>query len=517
MSSENNLKDSLRNNIYEYLKDKDGLVSKRHFLELLKTKGVLIDDLRIASFIKSTLNHDDTLKKEYFISCLTNPSVTANALSHSYIIPDFEKFTHEVTSLYKSCSLKTGGKVNEKIPFLPSHNGDHFGVSICTINGQRFNIGETKVDFSIQSCCKPINYCLAAHEHGIDVVHRHIGREPSGIKADELVLDSNGLPHNPLINSGGIMACSFIKSDLTPVKRFEYILSMWKKLSGGKPLGFSKKIYQKERTSGYRNFAMAYIMEEGKIFPEKTNLVDVLENYFKCHSLTIKADTLSIVAATLAHGGVCPLTGEQVFSTEVVKNCLSLMYSCGMDDYSGEFAFKIGLPASSSGTGGLFIVIPNVMGICVYSPKLDDYGNSVRGVEFFERLTELHNFHMFEMTSIDKTDPTVEMSVGDVNNAKIITYSSIGDLSELRRLKASRGELTTGDYDKRTPLHLAASNGHLEVLKYILKEIGMVNVNPIDRWGGTPLDDSIREDHYEVSQYLKSVGGITGHELKGST
>ena len=123
--------------------------------------------------------------------------------------------------------------------------------------------------------------------------------------------------------------------------------------------------------TGDRNFALAYFMRENKAFPEKSDLIDVIEFYFQCCSITTTSNYMSLVAATLANGGVCPLTGEEVFNATTVKNCLSMMYSCGMYDYSGEFGFSVGLPAKSGVAGGIFCVIPNVMGVHTLQDQID--------------------------------------------------------------------------------------------------------------------------------------------------
>ncbi len=122
------------------------------------------------------------------------------------------------------------------------------------------------------------------------------------------------------------------------------------------------------------------MMEQDPGFPPGTDLTDVLEFYFQCCSLEVTANKLSVLAATLANGGTNPLTSEQIFSPKTVKNCLSFMNSCGMYDYSGEFAFKIGIPSKSGVGGGIISVIPGLMGVVTFSPPLDKYGNSVRGI-----------------------------------------------------------------------------------------------------------------------------------------
>lgn len=121
------------------------------------------------------------------------------------------------------------------------------------------------------------------------------------------------------------------------------------------------------------------------------------------------ADTMSVVASTLANGGVCPLTNEKIFSTETCRNVLSLMHSCGMYDYSGQFAFRVGLPAKSGVAGGVMLVIPNVAGIFTYSPPLDECGNSVKGIHFAEELLKAFAFHPYDSLrhTTDKKNPRI--------------------------------------------------------------------------------------------------------------
>jgi len=191
-----------------------------------------------------------------------------------------------------------------------------------------------------------------------------------------LQLNNKSRPHNPLINSGAIMMCSLIQNSEYKADRFEFIIKQWMAMAGGKHIGFDMAVYLSEQGTADRNFALAYFMNEKNAFPEDTDINQTLELYFQCCSLLINADAMAVVAATLANGGVCPLTGEQILSAETVKCCLSIMGSCGMYDYSGEFAFKVGLPAKSGVGGAIFSVIPGVMGICTFSPCLDRYGNS---------------------------------------------------------------------------------------------------------------------------------------------
>merc|ERR1711871_437973 len=219
---------------------------------------------------------------------------------------------------------------------------------------------------------------------------------------------------------------------------------------------------------------------------------ETLDLFFMANSIEMDAEALSVVAGTLANNGVCPTTNKRVFSAPAVRNCLSMMSSCGLGDFSGEFAFHVGLPGKSSRSGFTLLVVPGVLGICVWSPLLDKAGNSVRGVRFAQELVSRFSFHAFE-NGTGLCDPT-------------------GDLTQIRRLKAEGLDLTVGDYDARTALHLAATEGQHKVVKYLLAQFKTVDlacsdddgklVLKKDRWGRTPLDDARRNEHEQVVKLL---------------
>ena len=172
---------------------------------------------------------------------------------------------------YEKCKKETSGKMADYIPQLAKQNPKHFGLSVCTISGQRINIGDTKIQFCVQSCCKPLNYCLALEEHDKEYVHKHVGREPSGSEFNALKLNTRGLPHNPLINSGAIMTCSLIQNSKPASDRFDYVTDMWEKMAGNFELGYSNSVYLSERMSADRNFALAYFMNENTNTNEVSN------------------------------------------------------------------------------------------------------------------------------------------------------------------------------------------------------------------------------------------------------
>ncbi|MBY0402770.1 MAG: glutaminase, partial [Cyanobacteria bacterium] len=327
-----------------------GYIKQNEMIAAFTQMGILQDDPRFKEMFQALnqMNQDKVLYFQDFAALIqSNILMIEKVLQSNLIIPDFKQFCDEIKEIFESTAGNLSGKVADYIPQLKRVPPDQYGVSLCTIDGQRFSLGDSDKYFCVQSASKPINYCLALEEHGEALVHKHIGQEPSGKGFNELTLNEEGLPHNPMINAGAIMCCALVKKGQDIADRFEHVLEMWSKMAGGERAGFNNSVYLSERQTADRNFALGYFMREKNAFPANTNLVEILEFYFQCCSIEVTTQIMSIIAGTLANGGICPLTGERILQPNTVKNCLSLMSSCGMYDFSGEFAFRIGLPAKS--------------------------------------------------------------------------------------------------------------------------------------------------------------------------
>lgn len=302
----------------------------------------------------------------------------------------------KLAQIYEQTAEIKTGQVASYIPQLARIDPNQYGVAVCFLNGQEAAWGQSEIDFCLQSVCKPINYALALEELGEEKVHQHVGFEPSGSAFNALTLNQQGLPHNPLINSGGIMCASLIQSQAALSDRFAAINQSWQALCGGISPGFDNAVYQSERAHADRNYALAHFMREQGAFAANTSLEDTLELYFQACSITVKASQLARVGATLASGGQCVFSKEQLISPRNLRHVLTVMAMCGMYDYSGEFAFRIGVPAKSGVSGALLIVVPGLMGLAIWSPPLDHYGNSVRGVSFCQELVKNLPLHVYE-------------------------------------------------------------------------------------------------------------------------
>ncbi|KAF0982092.1 hypothetical protein FDP41_011953 [Naegleria fowleri] len=323
-------------------------------------------------------------------------NIISRALTGRLAITDWRNFCAEIEKIFEETRPLTDGNVATYIPQLAEVNPNYYGLSICTVDGQRFSLGDCDVDFTIQSCSKVFTYCLVCEDIGADNVHQYVGFEPSGVSFNAFTLDEHNKPHNPMINAGAITVCSLVKPELPPSKRFTYISSKFSRFAGGSKIGFDNATFLSEKSTGDRNFALAYYMEENNVFPEGTNIEDTLDLYFQQCSILVNCNSLATMAATLANGGTCPLTNEIIVSADTVKCALQLMLSCGMYDFSGNWSCTVGLPAKSGVAGAICIVIPSVMGMCIFSPRLDKRGNSVRGVEFCKRASDKFEWSLFD-------------------------------------------------------------------------------------------------------------------------
>lgn len=404
-----------------------------------------------------------------------------------------------IQKVFDSVKQHNGGKVADYIPELACIDPNMFGVSVCDTNGNIYNFGNHDKHFCLQSCSKPLSYCKAYDELGKEELHNHVGYEPSGQSFNAFILNKNGLPHNPMINSGAIMVASQIGKRLEPGKRFNILKDCYSSLAGNMPVGFDNSIFLSEQHHADRNISLAYYMRENGAFHEQLSPNEISDNlnlYFQQCSTTITCEMGSIISATLANGGICPTTKEKVFSENSVKDCLTLMYGCGMYDYSGEFAFEIGLPAKSGVSGCILLVVPNMMGICIWSPPLDEQGNSYKGIEFCKQLNKELDLHIFHNIISNK------INLVDSVNIRFLQLCCDGKVEEIQQL-IEKIDVNFCDYDKRTPLHLAASEGHSEIVKILLQNGAKVNK---DRWGHSPIDeikDKTGENYEIIRQQLK--------------
>ncbi|MEQ1946308.1 MAG: glutaminase A [Bryobacteraceae bacterium] len=322
---------------------------------------------------------------------VSNPTIDAAAKSsHSQI----QEIIEEIYERYKNVD---DGAVATYIPELGKADPSHFGICLATVDGHVFRAGDWDKEFTIQSMCKPFAFQMALEQCGLEEVLKHVGVEPSGDAFNSIELDAKtSRPFNPMINAGAIAIASLIKKD--PVE--DGVQSFLDKMSGaaGRPLRVDEDVLQSETLTGNRNRAIAYLMRNFGIIDEQVN--ESLHQYFAQCSMLVTCQDVAMMAATFANMGANPVTGKRIFDFQYLKYVLTVMFTCGLYDYAGGWAYEVGLPAKSGVGGGIFGVVNRQLGISVYSPKLDAQGNSVRGIMACRDMASHFGLHAFEFTNV---------------------------------------------------------------------------------------------------------------------
>lgn len=288
------------------------------------------------------------------------------------------------------------GKVATYIPELAKADPSLFGIALVTADGHIYQTGDAHHLFTIQSISKPFVYGMALEDHGLDYVLGKVGVEPTGEAFNSIVLDErHNRPFNPMVNAGAIATTALIKGTGHD-QRLARLLGKFSDLAG-RPLDVDHAVYISERATGHRNRAIGYLELNFGMIDEPVH--EHLDLYFEQCSILVSARDLAVMAATLANNGFNPLTGKRALAEQHVKSVLSVMHSCGMYDYAGEWSYRIGLPAKSGVGGGIIAVLPGQFGIGTFSAPLDEQGHSRRGFQACEELSERFSLHMFKIRS----------------------------------------------------------------------------------------------------------------------
>jgi glutaminase len=296
-----------------------------------------------------------------------------------------------LTEVHAVCQALVDGVVADYIPELARARPEWFGLGVVTLDGQVCEVGDVHHPFTIQSISKPLVYGLALDHHGLDAVLQRVGVEPSGDPFNAVMVDQRSCrPHNPMVNAGAIATTDLIPGD-GATERLRRLLETFRRYTG-REVAIDGAVFTSERETGHRNRAIAHLMRNFGMLSSR--IEESLDLYFQQCSILVTGRDLATIAATLANGGINPITGERAVEAAHVRHVLSVMYSCGMYDSAGGWAFEVGLPAKSGVSGGIMAVVPGQGGIGVFSPPLDSSGNSVRGVAVCRELARRYDLHL---------------------------------------------------------------------------------------------------------------------------
>ena len=291
--------------------------------------------------------------------------------------------------LLEECRPYTrSGRLAAYIPELANADMGDFGAYILSSDGRSACAGDYNKCFTIRSIVKPILLLLALMDNGEEVVRSKVGVEATGKPFDAINVSDQALlsEHiNPMVNMGAIAMCNLIKGDDYNDK-FTRLLSLTRELACNPNIELNESVYRSEKMTGNKNRALAFMLKTYGMLTDEVE--DVLDLYFKACSISVSSKDLAHIGFALSNRGKVAGTYKRIFSHEYAHYVNAILMTCGMYDGSGDFAVRVGVPAKSGVGGGIMAVVPTRMGIGIYSPGLDDKGNSIAGIKLLEKLSK---------------------------------------------------------------------------------------------------------------------------------
>jgi glutaminase len=310
------------------------------------------------------------------------------------VIPSAEVLNRVIQEAYDRYKDVKDGATADYIPELAKVPPELFGLAIVTARGDVYSAGDVNYSFSIQSVSKPFTAALVMQEQGnANAIAEKIGVEPTGLPFNSIMATQilKAVSVNPLVNSGAIASVSMVKAK-DAQERFSKIITFFQGLAGDK-LTVLEDVYRSEAATNQRNRAHAYILAASeRIYSDPMEAVDV---YTRQCSIGVTAKQLGVMGATLANGGVNPISGMRVLETRYVPKVLAIMMMAGFYNESGMWAFTTGLPAKTGVGGGIVAILPGKMAIVGFSPRVNEAGNSVRSMRAIEYITDQLGVNLF--------------------------------------------------------------------------------------------------------------------------
>jgi glutaminase len=396
--------------------------------------------------------------------------------------------------LHREFTAVTAGTVATYIPELAKANPNWFGISLVTANGNAYDAGDSRQPFTIQSISKPFVYGLALEEHGRQHVVSKVGMEPTGDAFNSISLEpGTGRPRNPMINSGAIATTSLIGGKTGPA-RLRRLLEMFS-LYAGREVALDNDVYRSESDTGHRNRAIGHMLRNFDILT--SDPAPAVELYFQQCSVSVTTHDLAVMAATLANGGVNPVTGKRAMRGEYVESVLSVMGSCGMYDYAGEWIYTIGMPAKSGVSGGIIAVLPGQLGIAVFSPPLDARGNSVRGIQVCDALSRHCDLHLLNRPSPGESAVRLKFTGAELSSNRIRTPE------QSRALHTEGGQIQV--YQLQGNLHFATAEA---VVHDVIADVEHIKHLILDFKKVLTLNESACRLFYELLNRLSALDRV---------
>ena len=289
-------------------------------------------------------------------------------------ISQIKDAAQEAFDLYKT---NTDGKNADYIPYLANINKNLFGISICLLDGQTIQLGDTEYKFGIESVSKVHTAILVLRQYGAQQLLEKIGADATGLPFNSIfaILLENDHPSTPLVNAGAIAACSMVKPIADPENKWKAIVDNITDLCGSAPQ-LIDELYKSESETNFNNRSITWLLKNyNRIYDDPTMSLDL---YTRQCSLGITATQLSICGATIANNGTNPVTRKQIFDTALSPKITSLIATVGFYEHTGDWLYTSGIPAKTGVGGGVMGTLPGLFGIAAFAPPIDNAGNSVK-------------------------------------------------------------------------------------------------------------------------------------------
>ena len=278
---------------------------------------------------------------------------------------------------YNSVRTNTDGKNADYIPYLANINKDLFGISICLLNGQTIELGDSEYKFGIESVSKVHTAILVLRQYGAKALLEQIGADATGLPFNSIfaILLENDHPSTPLVNAGAIVADSMVKPVGNSDEKWKAIVQNITELCGSEPQ-LIDELYKSESATNFNNRSIAWLLKNyNRIYDDPSMSLGL---YTRQCSLGITAKQLSVCAATIAGDGLNPVSKQRVFEAGLSSKITSLIATVGFYEHTGDWMYTSGIPAKTGVGGGVMGVMPGVFGISAFAPPLDGSGNSVK-------------------------------------------------------------------------------------------------------------------------------------------
>ena len=406
-------------------------------------------------------------------------------------VPDY------LLEIRDACANGGEGRLADYIPELAAVDPDRFAVAASTMDGVVYAAGDADTEFTIQSMSKPFVYALALRDRGIHAVLEKVAVEPSGDAFNQISLEKDtGRPRNPMINIGAITTHTLVGPVGASETERELAVAEGLSAFAGRRLEVDAAVLDSELRTAFRNRAMANLVRAGGIIEDDPD--EAVRGYTRQCAYRVTVRDLAVMAVTLATGGVNPVTGQQVVSSEVARQVLAVMTTCGMYDAAGDWMSTVGIPAKSGVSGGIFGALPGQVGLGVFSPRLDVHGHSVEGVRTFERLSRDLELHLMSTTVTD-VEAVRSVRFDEVSGRRTfrlqgpMTFASAEQvLRRLAEIPAGPGEVTL-DLSRVSSVNTSARRMLLDAMRRLAADGHVVGLaDPGRRLPQPDLGDGTR-------------------------